>query len=47
MRFVTDVEFGQLNDLGRHSSCQVWFVQYLLNWVVGFDNDVMILEVWA
>ena len=47
MRFVTDVEFGQLNGPGRHPSCPVWFLQYLLNWVISFDDDAMILEVWA
>jgi len=47
MRFITNVKFGQLNGPGRHSFCHVWFLQYLLNWVIGFDDDVMVLEVWA
>ena len=47
MRFITNVKFGQVNGLGRHLSCQVWFLQYHLDWVIGFDDDVVVLEEWA
>jgi len=45
MGFVTNVKFRQLNGPGRHPSCQVWFLQYLLDWIIGFDGDVVVMEV--
>jgi len=41
------VYWRSLNGPGRHPSCQVWFLQYLLDWVIDFDNDVVVLEVWV
>jgi len=42
-----NVKFGQLNGPRRHPSYQVWFLQYLLDRVISFDGDAVILEVWA
>ena len=45
--FVTNVEFRQFHDSGRHSTSKVRLLEYFLNGVVDLDNDVVVLEVEA
>ena len=47
MRFVTNVEFGEFHDLRRHSSDKVGLLEDFLNEVVDFDDDMVVLKVWA
>jgi len=47
MWFVTNVEFREFHDLGRHSTNKVRLLEYFLNGVVGLDDDVVVLEVGA
>jgi len=42
-----DVEFRKFHSLKRHSSDKVRFLEDFLDGVVGFDNDMVVLEVWV
>ena len=45
--FVTNIEFREFHGLGRHPANKVRFLEYFLDGVVGFDYDVVVLEVRA